>query len=309
MKRTLTALVASLALLTFALPVGAKTQFQEVIPLPDGIFPEGIVSGVGTEFFVGSLANGAIYRGDYRTGEGEFINNPADFVTPRIAVGLSHDRRTDLLWVAGGPSGEAYVYDAGSGETVATYSLGAPGASFVNDVIVTRDAAYFTDSFQPVFYAAAVDAGGAPTGDFETIPLSGDFQSVAGAFNSNGIEATANGSSLILVNSELGVLYELDPVTGETNTIDLGAAAVPSGDGLLLVGRTLYVVQNFFNQIAVVELSPDLESGEVVDIITDSDFMVPTTAALFGSSVYAVNARFDVPPGPDVEYDVVKVDR
>jgi hypothetical protein len=71
----------------------------------------------------------------------------------------------------------------------------------------------------------------------------------------------------------------------------------------------LYVVQNQLNQIAVVELSADLTFGTIVDILISPDFRVPTTVAKFGSSLYAVNARFGMPPAPDTEYEVVRVPR
>ncbi len=281
-----------------------KSQaFPDVIPLPDGFQPEGIVAGTGTEFYVGSLADGSIYRGDFRTGEGEIIFTPDG---GGVAVGLAFDPRTKYLYVAGGPTGGAYVIDTRTGQLVVTYDF---GGAFVNDVIVTRDGAYFTDSFAPVLYQADLAPNGSPTGTFETIPLSGDFTFLPGEFNANGIEATPNGDALIVVNSTTGELYRVDPQTGEATLIDLGGDAVPSGDGLLLEGRTLYVVQNFFNQVAVVELSPDYTSGEVVDVLTDPDFRIPTTITSQGSRLYAVNARFDVAPGPNVEYEVVRVDR
>jgi hypothetical protein len=132
-----------------------------------------------------------------------------------------------------------------------------------------------------------------------------------GNFNANGIEATPNGKYLIIVQSATGMLFRVDPDTGFAEEIELSGLldAVPAGDGILLLGRTLYVVQNQFNQIAVVELSPQFTSGEVVNIITDDDFRVPTTIARFGRYLYAVNARFGTPPTPDTEYEVVQVVR
>jgi hypothetical protein len=59
----------------------------------------------------------------------------------------------------------------------------------------------------------------------------------------------------------------------------------------------------------VIRLSADLTSGVVERVITDPDLAFPSTIAAFGSSLYAVNARFDVAPGPDVEYQVVRVPR
>ena len=102
---------------------------------------------------------------------------------------------------------------------------------------------------------------------------------------------------------------EFDPATGVAMRIDLGGQTAPNGDGILLHGQTLYVVQNRLNQIAVINLSPDLTSGFVARVITDPAFRVPTTIARFGDALYAVNARFGTPPTPDTDYDVVRVDR
>ena len=84
---------------------------------------------------------------------------------------------------------------------------------------------------------------------------------------------------------------------------------MPNGDGLLLIGRTLYVVQNRDNKIAVVHLKRGLRRGEIKRYLTDSDFDVPTTIASKGGFLWAVNARFSTPPTPDTTYDVVRVTR
>jgi hypothetical protein len=306
MKRRLPTLIALLTALSLTLPAsGSGHSFPAVIPLPDGIAPEGIASGSGTEFFAGSRENGAIFKGDLRTGDGEFINDPAEFATPREALGMKHDSRSDVLWVSGGGTGQVFVYDADTGDTIAEIQLAAPGDTFVNDVVITRDTVYLTDSFQAVIYAVPVDRSGLPDGSPETIPLSGDFVFVPGEFNGNGIEA--KGESLILMGSATGTLYTVDPSTGVATSIDLGGVSVPNGDGILLDGKTLYVVQNFGNQIGVVELSPDLSSGEVTSPIESAQFRIPTTIAEFGNALYAVNARFDVTAEPDTDYEVVRV--
>lgn len=288
-----------------ATSAAAAPPFPDLISLPDGFQPEGIVTGRGFTFYAGSLAGGAIYEGSLRTGEGSVLIQPQ---AGRIAVGLSYDSRSGYLFVAGGPTGQGYVYDTVTGDTVAVYQLNTLG-TFVNDVIVTRSAAYFTDSNRAVFYKVPLSARGAvPDQSAVTeVPLTGDYQLVAGQFNANGIEATPNGDWLIIVNSFLGTLYKVDPGSGEASLIDLGSDNVASGDGILLDGKTLYVVQNFLNQIAVVQLKPDLSKGRVVEILTDPDFDVPTTVTDFGNALYAVNARFTTPPTPDTSYQVVRV--
>lgn len=296
-------IVFSLALIAAA-PVRA---FPDVIPLPDGFQPEGIAVGVGHTFFVGSIPTGAVYRGDLRTGEGAVL---VPSQAGRNAIGLKYDERTGLLFVAGGPTGNAYVYDGATGANVAEIPLTA-SPSFINDVVITRQAAYFTDSFQPILFRLSLENNGglpaAPT--VEEVPLGGEYQFTPGAFNANGIAATPNDKTLIIVNSTEGALYNLDPGTGIARRIDLGGGSVPNGDGILLQGKILYVVQNSLNQIAVVKLSPNLTAGAVAGTITSADFRVPTTIASFGNSLYAVNARFGTPPSPDTEYEVVRVPR
>ncbi|NLF66848.1 MAG: superoxide dismutase [Chloroflexi bacterium] len=297
-----------LLLLTIAVPTTVAKAFPEVIPLPNGFAPEGVATGRGPVIFAGSLNNGAIYRADLRTGEGDvFIEGEEG----AVAVGLSFDKRANTLFVSGGPTGLGRVYDASSGALLAEYQLGTPGATFINDVVATREAAYFTDSRASVFYRVPLGPGGRllPNAAVETIAFSDNYPFDPAAFNSNGIVATSNGRWLIVANSGAQAVYRVDPDTGEATEIDLGGDALPNADGLVLLGRTLYVVQNSSNQIAVVELSADYTSGEVVDTITDDDFRVPTTAAVFGNALYAVNARFGTTPGPDVEYEIVRVER
>ena len=241
-----------------------------------------------------------------RTGEGEILVSGQ---AGQVAVGLGFDNRSNYLFVSGGPTGTGTVYDARSGEQLAQYQLvSAASSPFINDVIVTREAAYFTNSFAPELYKVPLGpAGRLPEiSDIETIALGGDYVQVA-SFNANGIVASPNGRYLIIVNSGGQTLYRVDPLTGEALAIDLGGAPLPNGDGLVLAGDILHIVQNFINQIAVIELNDTLTAGTLIDTITDDAFRVPTTAALFGSRLYVVNARFDTPPMPDTEYEIVQV--
>jgi hypothetical protein len=82
---------------------------------------------------------------------------------------------------------------------------------------------------------------------------------------------------------------------------------VASGDGILLDGRNLYVVQNFLNLLAKVRLAPDLASGQVVSRTGDDDFDIPTTVAERGNVLYLVNARFTTPPTPETEYWIAPI--
>lgn len=296
-------LVAALSL-TMIGSASAPT-FPDVISLPDNFQPEGIATGTGSTFYVGSLANGAIYSGNLRTGEGDVLI-PGQ--AGSVSVGLKFDDRSGFLFVAGGPTGLAYVYDTETSELVVAIQLAAPGSSFINDVVITKDAAYFTNSFDPVIYRVPLEKNGQliDTSTFQEIQLSGEYQfdSSPGAFNANGIAATPNGKTLIIVNSSEGALYNVDPSSGDATRIDLGGDNVAFGDGILLQGKTLYVVQNQLNQVAVVKLNADLTAGSVEETLTSPLFQVPTTVARFGTRLYVVNAQFGL---PDTEFEVVRV--
>lgn len=301
------ALLILLLIVLSATMIGAATaqSFPDRIRLPNGFQPEGIAVGKGSTFYVGSIPTGAIFRGDLRTGEGEvFI--PAQ--EGRAAIGLKYDERTGFLFVAGGGTGSAYVYNTESGETEAAIQF-TTEESFINDVVITNDAAYFTNSRQAVLYRVPLrNNGRLPNRPmFEELPLTGDYQLQPG-FNANGIAATPDGKTLIIVNSADGVLYNVDAATGEATRIDLGDSTVMNGDGILLQGKTLYVVQNFLNKIAVVDLNARLTAGTIVQEITSEAFRVPTTIARFDDALYAVNARFNVQmPTADTRYEVVRV--
>ncbi len=277
--------------------------FPENIPLPNGFRPEGIASGAGTDFYAGSLANGAIYKGDLRTGEGGVLYAGQ---TGRVTVGIKYDNRTGNIFAAGGATGMAYIYDARTGAEVASYTL-APG--FINDVIVTKDGAYFTNSARAELYKLPLSGNRLPAqSDVQVLPLSGDWQQVTG-FNANGIAATPDGKTLIVVNSTTGILFNVDPNTGVAREINLGGQLVQQGDGILLDGKTLYVVRNRMNMIAVIRMNNDNTAGEVTGTISSPLFRVPTTIAEFGNALYAVNARFGEPNPDAIDYNVVRVSK
>jgi sugar lactone lactonase YvrE len=300
--------VLAVAALAVVLPVASSEQSSrpETIALPPGFQPEGIASGKGSSLFVGSIPTGAIWTGNARTGRGALLV-PAH--EGRAATGIKVDARR-RIFVSGAGTGQAYVYDARNGRDLAEYQL-APAdapATFVNDVVLTRHAAYFTDSRLQQIYALPLGRHGKlpRQRSVETIPLKGDIVYAPGN-NANGIVAADGGKVLIVVQSNTGKLFRVNPKTGTTREIGLGGANVLNGDGLLLRGRTLYVVQNRDNKIAVLKLNGALTTGSLKRELTDPDFDVPTTLARSQGRLYAVNARFGTTPAPDTTYDVVRV--
>ncbi|WP_115786789.1 hypothetical protein [Arthrobacter silvisoli] len=303
-RRAAVALLAVAGLLFLPGPIASakapaphKTQAAKSIVLPGAGGAEGIAAGKGTVFYAGDLATGDIFRGDIRQGTaGLFIDAPAG----RVAVGMKFDRRHDLLFVAGGPAGTAYIYDTRTATAKATIQLTGKQPSFINDVVLTREGAWFTNSNVAELYFVPVGADGS-LGAVRTLPLSGPASDTSAQFNLNGIAAADGGRTLIVAHSGNAALYTVNPETGASAAVS--GVSVPNVDGILVRGHALWAVQNFSNQISRVKLSADLSSGVVKDVITSPLFQIPTTAANFGGKLAVVNAKFGVPaPG---NFDVV----
>jgi sugar lactone lactonase YvrE len=304
-RATVPLLLLLVVLLAAVAAPAAATRPAEVIVLPGATSAEGIAAGRGATFYAGDLFVGDIFRGNVQRGTAElFIDAPAG----RMAAGMAADLAHGLLFVAGGFTGQGYVYDLRTGATVATYQLTTSAATVINDVTVTRDGAWFTDSLQAQLYFVPVGRAGVPGPTFRTLAVSGPAADTSGEFNLNGIQATANGKTLIVAHSGTSQLYTVDPSSGASAVI--AGVSVPFVDGIVLEAGRLWAVQNFSNQVSRIRLAPDLTSGVVEEVITSELFRVPTTAARFGSRLAVVNAKFDtgIPPTAD-QYEVVLVDR
>jgi sugar lactone lactonase YvrE len=301
--RTATAALLMLALTIALAGPAAASRPAPVIVLPGASSAEGIAGGPGATFFAGDLFRGDIFRGNFQRGTANlFIDVPDG----RQAVGMALDPARRLLFVAGGFTGQAYVYDTRTRATVASYQFGDPQASVINDVAVTKRGAWFTDSKQAkLFFVPTRRAG--ELRPFRTLALSGPAADTSGEFNINGIQATAGGKTLIVAHSANGTLHTVDTRTGESATI--AGISVPDVDGIVLKGRRLWAVQNS-NRVTRIRLSPRLRAGVIERVITSERFQTPATATRHGRWLAVVNAKFDTgfPPTAD-EYEVVLVRR
>lgn len=316
-RNTLAAAIVALLLVpVWAGPVGsdANQPFPEAIPLPDGFFPEGIAID-GRTAYVGSLIDGAIQRQNIKTGETEqFAASPGP---DRIAVGLDVDARGRLWVAAGGPALDPAltpsfrVYDTSTGALLVERPL---QAGFVNDVIVTDDAAWLTDSFAPALIRVPIGDDGS-IGTAEAVVLTGDWEQSQG-FNANGIVATADGKHLIVAQSTApdgpgAALYRVpadaDALSVHAIRIDLDST-LAGADGLVLIGRTLYSVAQA-SGVVKLRLSQALTTGRIDDTLVVPNSVTPTTAAAFGSSLYVVDAKFPLLGDPTVPFQTTKIPR
>lgn len=313
------ALILTIITLGVAPPAAAQENWPEAISIPTGFESEGIELGKGHEFFLGAISfssgfgplfgvshepsafTGAIYKGNLRTGEGAILVPPTG--TP--LSGLSYDHRTDYLYAAKG-SGDiltgifsdqgVIVYDAISGDLVTEITFG--DGIVINDCLVTRTGVYCTDSVNPDLYKVVLEGGGhLPSTPVVEVIHMPDFEMVAG-FNANGLVGDFDGRQLLIGNASTGVLTLVDTESGEASPLQIEGAEqqFPNNDGLYLEGRTLYILQNFDNKIAVVQLSGDLTGGYFVRNIPGegetNPLNIATTLIGFGNSLYAINTHF-----------------
>ncbi|MFC9806151.1 SMP-30/gluconolactonase/LRE family protein [Streptomyces griseoaurantiacus] len=289
--------------------------YPTVLGLPNGFSPEGIALAGGAAY-TGSLVDGSIQRVDLRTGVArQFAPSPGP---GRIAVGMDTDR-FGRLWVAGGGAGfwpgvrTTYrVYDTRTGAKLV--DVEPAGAVYLNDVIVTRDAAWFTDTFSSVLVRVPIGDDGS-IGRPRTVALGGEWTAGEG-LNGNGIAATPDGRSLIVGHTS-GALYLVpagahDRARARRISLSGDEAALAAGaDGLVLDGRTLYVVGP--TGVVDIRLSPSLTAGRVLGVTEVPGAAWPTTAAAFGDRLYVVDANFGedlVNVGnPDATFRIVAVPR
>ena len=279
-----------------AAPLAARGGNPSSLPdryvLPGtAVFPEGVAYDQRTgAVFVSSTTDGTVFRGDVKS---EVL---APFLPPRTdgrttAIGLAVDDAS-RLYVAGGATGLVFVYDGESGALLARLATGS-SPTFINDVAVGRgDTAYVTDSQSPVIYRVFADASGAFTLE-RWLDLRGTALVYRPGFNLNGIDVSESGRYLVVVQSNTGKLFRIETATRAVTEIDLGGAAVPNGDGILLQGSTLYVLQNVQELITEVRLNLSRATGTVVGRTTDPSFAFPTTLDVARGRLLVVNSQFD----------------
>ncbi|WP_435121649.1 superoxide dismutase [Amycolatopsis thermoflava] len=304
MRRVCTLVLSLLVIgaLSVAPATARPGAFPAELALPVGFQPEGIAIGAWPTAYFGSRVDGRIHQVDLRTGRGSVLSPGPG--TP--SLGIKVDSRHGRLFVAGGTGGDARVIDARSGAVLARYRFQTTD-TFVNDLVITEDAVWFTDSRRAVLYKLPLGRDGELPAEAVHVPLTGDLAVVPGETNLNGIVTTPDRAALIAGQSNTGLLFRIDPVTGATTRVD--AAALPNNDGLLRAGGTLYAVQNRLNLLAKLELSADGTSARLAEQRSDPRFDVPATVAEWGRRFYLVNARFTTPATPETTYNAVAVEK
>lgn len=332
MSMNRTRLFAALAVAACALPAqadrGGATAFATTVPALTGAPPEGFTIGKGPTAYTGSV-DGSIYKVDLRSGKGEILvpaEEDFDLVTQCFKLGMRVDPRSNYLFVAGCVNGNAYVFNADSGEELRNYDLAGFG-QVINDLAITRDAVYFTNFTAPFLHRLPLAKNGRLPGQDDVLPiaLSGDFLedgtftdedgNVVENYKGNGIVATPDGNTLIVGNSGNARIYRVDPLTGHSDQIIVTPPLQGFIDGIVLQQKTLFIMTPYnpddpddIDRIQVVELDKDMLTGTLVGTITDPDNLDGVASgAMFGGALYVNNARYRTFPEPDTEYDITRL--
>jgi hypothetical protein len=295
------AIVIVLALTGGPAPALARPvdTFPDTLILPDGFRPEGIAIGQVPYAYFGSQANGDILRVGLRTGRRTLLSRGPG--TPSLGLKLDDRGR---LFVAGGSGGDARVLDAATGRVLASYRL-QTGKAVINDVVLTGDAAWFTDSVNPVLFKLPLGKDGELPGRAVRVPITGALTYRSGT-NASGIAATPDGRGLLLVQSNTGRLFR-STYAGRTTKIGLNGESLLNGDGMWLRGSILYVVQNRDNAITKLQLDKDADNAQVLSRTKDARFDVPTAIAEWNGDFYLPNSRFTTKATATTTYDAVSL--
>lgn len=338
-RRTLLAFAAAVAVVPIAgTAAEAKGTHKpppfatSTVALPDGLRPEGITSGPGSRFYVGSLADGRIVTGDlFRTGTSVLLAG----ATGRQIRGLFYDRRSSLLWAVGNVGTVAHVWAVNSRRGTVVSDTVIAGGIFLNDLVVTKSAVWVTDSKVDRLAVIGLTRSGWPAKKpARFVALGGAWPKGDGvAINANGIR-TLPDDSIVLNNSRVGGLWQVDPRSGTTREITVtGGPGITGGDGLEISGDTLFNVRGSGQkEVSVLRLKAARHGKDChqkhcdgrhchgngrqlcttwwarwVTALTDASLDVPSTATLAAGSLWAVNARFGVASPETATYAITRL--
>ena len=293
---TLVATATFGALMAFT-PAWAQSGVR-ILPLPEAAaYPEGVTVDPATgAIYTNSANTGVVFRIDPETGAVVQVADPlglGDSSPARpvsVALGLKADGQ-GRLWVAGARTGSMHVVDIATGQRLARFTT-PQGPWLINDVALTSDAAYFTDTLRPLLWRVSRDS--IADGVLEPwLSFEGTVLEYGEDPNLNGIVATPDGRYLIVVLMKTGRLYRIDARTREVTAVDTGDSALDGGDGLALVGRRLFLVRQSAGEVVALDLSIDLTAAVEAKRIKPTELAWPATVAVRGDRLIVANSQLN----------------
>ncbi|MET7803229.1 SMP-30/gluconolactonase/LRE family protein [Micromonospora chersina] len=312
MRKLLVAATAGLAVLATTVPgpaIAASPHPDTYLVSRDPeVRPEGIAVARDGTMYVTSVSTGAVYRGHTARPElRPFLPAGGD---GRSAVAGVHLDRQGRIFVAGWDTGALFVH-APNGTLLARRD--AAGAA-LNDLAVTTDAVYVTDSATGTVWRAPL-AGGR-VGDLVPWLTAADFPAAPGFLN--GIVVTGDGRLVLVADQGTGEagterLWRVDLAGRTVTAVDVAGGQL-GADGLLLEGDLLYGVVNFPDgaggwrfAVNLARLDADRRTARVVRQSASVGLAEsPTTIARDGDRLLWVNSQLNA-AAPSPPFTVTRV--
>lgn len=261
-------------------------------------------------FYVSETTGGEIHRGQVNKAKTrQWLKG--DGTDGRFtARGITVDS-AGRVYIAGGPNAIAnagapdlWVYSR-AGRLLAALRTGVPNA-FLNDVAIGPDgAAYFTNSDAPQVFRVAKKNG---TWSVKTWADGTRKIATAAGFNLGGIVVSPDARSLVVAQGNVGKLWRFDLRSRAVSLIDIGGANLVNADGLVLKGRTLWVVRNFSRVLTTLHLGPNAATASLVSERPTDPNRVFTTAKFARGRLLLVDSKFEENPVGLPPYQVVALD-
>jgi len=261
------------------------------IELPGAsVFPEGVAfDAASSSVFVGSTDDGTVFRAGLDDQVAEVFLPPGE--DGRSAVtGLAV--RDGLLFVAGRDTGRIFAYDAATAALVAVHDAAGGERSLINDIALSDDFAYVTDSFRPVLYRLAIDGETVGEPDAWIDLTDTDVPFDADGFNLNGIAITDTGDALYTVHYGTGDLFRIDTGTAAVELVDLDEEQLTGGDGLEIEGSTITAIAN--GDLVTIELDDTGLTARTSSREPLDGLLFPTTLALTDDAYIVVNSQLNM---------------
>jgi hypothetical protein len=271
-------------------------------------FPESIGADPRSGgFFTGSLIDGAVFRGTLDSPQAEvFLPAGSDGRTNVAGVKIDEQGR---VWIADAFNGRVLVYDQ-SAALLHTFVLVGPGNPTVNDLAFSQGLVYATDSARPFLYRLSedrVDTAGTTTAEpWLAVDPPVVYSTGEGPFgvNLNGIVASPDGTTLLTVQTNTGILFRVDVESGAITPLDTHGAELLFGDGLLRVSDVLYLARNAANEIVKLKLDPAWTSAQLESTIIDPAFAFPTALAELRGRLLVTNSQLNAGSNPQLPFTV-----
>ncbi|GAB3887888.1 SMP-30/gluconolactonase/LRE family protein [Spirosoma agri] len=258
-------------------------------------YPEGITYAPSLDkFLVSSITQGKIGTVDQNGRYADLIAQDSALIS---SIGMKV--RDGKLYVCNGDQGVSskstsattlktaglFIYDLATRTNLRRVNLAAllPGSNhYANDLAFDSEGnAYVTDSFAPVIYKVPADT------TKPSILVNSPLFAGTEGINLNGIVYHPD-KFLIVAKANEGSLYKVS-LSAPTLPKQITGPALPNGDGMVLVGDDLYVVNNR-NRVSRVRSSDGWNTFTIVESDA-SGYDQATTCVDVNGKIFTLNAR------------------